>query len=29
MGALQQQPFIGVIKRLGYPNYFMTILGTW
>jgi uncharacterized membrane protein YphA (DoxX/SURF4 family) len=29
MGALQQQPFIGVIKHLGYPEYFMTILGIW
>ena len=29
MGAFQQQPFIGVIKHLGYPGYFMTILGIW
>ena len=27
MGALQLPPFIGVIKHLGYPAYFMTILG--
>jgi uncharacterized membrane protein YphA (DoxX/SURF4 family) len=29
MGALQLQPFIGIIKHLGYPAYFMTILGVW
>jgi uncharacterized membrane protein YphA (DoxX/SURF4 family) len=29
MGALQKQPFIGVMKHLGYPDYFMTILGIW
>jgi uncharacterized membrane protein YphA (DoxX/SURF4 family) len=29
MGALRLQPFIGIIKHLGYPNYFMTILGVW
>ena len=29
MGALQQPPFIGVIRHLGYPDYFMTILGIW
>jgi uncharacterized membrane protein YphA (DoxX/SURF4 family) len=29
MGALRLQPFIGVIERLGYPAYFMTILGIW
>jgi uncharacterized membrane protein YphA (DoxX/SURF4 family) len=27
MGALQLQPFIGIIEHLGYPPYFMTILG--
>jgi uncharacterized membrane protein YphA (DoxX/SURF4 family) len=29
MGALQMEPFIGVIKHLGYPAYCMTILGIW
>jgi uncharacterized membrane protein YphA (DoxX/SURF4 family) len=29
MGALGLQPFIGVIRHLGYPPYFMTILGIW
>jgi uncharacterized membrane protein YphA (DoxX/SURF4 family) len=29
MGALEQPPFIGVIRHLGYPDYFMTILGIW
>ena len=29
MGSLQMEPFIGVIKHLGYPAYFMTILGIW
>ena len=29
MGALQMEPFIGVIKHLGYPAYFMTIIGIW
>jgi uncharacterized membrane protein YphA (DoxX/SURF4 family) len=29
MGAFQIPPFIGVIKHLGYPAYFMTILGVW
>ena len=27
MGALQLQPFKGVVTHLGYPLYFMTILG--
>src|SRR5215472_2668734 len=27
MGALRLQPFIGIIEHLGYPPYFMTILG--
>jgi uncharacterized membrane protein YphA (DoxX/SURF4 family) len=26
---LQLQPFIGIIQHLGYPAYFMTILGIW
>jgi uncharacterized membrane protein YphA (DoxX/SURF4 family) len=29
MGSLQMEPFIGIIKHLGYPAYFMTILGIW
>src|SRR6266700_4184118 len=29
MGAFQLPPFIGVIRHLGYPAYFMTILGVW
>lgn len=29
MGSLQLPPFIGIIRHLGYPPYFMTILGTW
>lgn len=29
MGALRLPPFIGIIKHLGYPSYFMTILGIW
>ena len=29
MGALRMEPFIGVIKHLGYPAYFMTIIGVW
>jgi uncharacterized membrane protein YphA (DoxX/SURF4 family) len=29
MGALRLSPFIGIIGRLGYPAYFMTILGVW
>jgi DoxX-like family len=27
MGALRLQPFKGVVTHLGYPPYFMTILG--
>jgi hypothetical protein len=27
MGALRMQPFKGVVIHLGYPPYFMTILG--
>jgi hypothetical protein len=27
MGALRLQPFKGVVTHLGYPAYFMTILG--
>src|SRR5688500_16761138 len=27
MGALRLEPFLGVIRHLGYPDYFMTILG--
>ena len=29
MGALRLQPFIGIVGHLGYPPYFMTILGIW
>jgi len=29
MGSLRMQPFIGIIGHLGYPAYFMTILGFW
>jgi uncharacterized membrane protein YphA (DoxX/SURF4 family) len=29
MGALRLPPFIGIIGHLGYPAYFMTILGVW
>jgi uncharacterized membrane protein YphA (DoxX/SURF4 family) len=29
MGALRLPPFIGIIQHLGYPPYFMTILGVW
>ena len=29
IGALRLQPFIGIIEHLGYPAYFMTILGIW
>lgn len=29
MGSLQMEPFISIIKHLGYPAYFMTILGIW
>lgn len=28
-GALQLPPFIGIVRHLGYPPYFMTILGVW
>jgi hypothetical protein len=27
MGALRLEPFVRVIRHLGYPDYFMTILG--
>src|ERR671913_11566 len=27
MGALRLEPFLGVIRHLGYPDYFITILG--
>jgi hypothetical protein len=27
MGALRLHPFVGVVTHLGYPLYFMTILG--
>jgi len=27
MGGLRLEPFLGVIRHLGYPDYFMTILG--
>jgi hypothetical protein len=27
MGALRLEPFLGVVRHLGYPDYFMTILG--
>src|SRR2546428_210816 len=29
MGALRLPPFIGIIEHLGYPAYFMTIIGVW
>ncbi|MBV9732003.1 MAG: DoxX family protein, partial [Verrucomicrobia bacterium] len=29
MGALKMEPFIGVATHLGYPAYFMTIIGVW
>ena len=29
MGALRLSPFIEVMRHLGYPAYFMTILGVW
>ena len=29
MGALRLSPFIEIIGHLGYPAYFMTILGVW
>jgi len=28
-GALRLEPFIGIAEHLGYPSYFMTILGIW
>jgi len=29
MGALRLPPFSGTMKHLGYPAYFMTIIGVW
>jgi hypothetical protein len=29
LGGLRMPPFIGIIRHLGYPPYFMTILGIW
>lgn len=29
MGAIRLQPFTGIVRHLGYPAYFMTILGIW
>jgi hypothetical protein len=29
MGALQLPPFSGIMKHLGYPTFFMTIIGVW
>jgi putative NADH-flavin reductase len=29
MGGLRLQPFLGIIGHLGYPPYFMSILGVW
>ena len=29
MGSLRMEPFIGIATHLGYPAYFMTILGVW
>ena len=29
MGALRLPPFLGTAMHLGYPAYFMTILGVW
>ena len=29
MASLRVQPFPGIIRHLGYPPYFMTILGVW
>jgi uncharacterized membrane protein len=29
MGALRLPPFSGIMKHLGYPAYFMTIIGVW
>jgi uncharacterized membrane protein len=29
IGVMRLQPFIGIVLHLGYPAYFMTILGIW
>jgi len=29
MGGLQLPVFVRIMEHLGYPNYFMTIIGTW
>jgi uncharacterized membrane protein YphA (DoxX/SURF4 family) len=29
MGALRLSPFSGIMKHLGYPAYFITIIGVW
>jgi hypothetical protein len=29
MGGLRMQPFLGILRHLGYPPYFMTIIGVW
>jgi DoxX-like family len=29
MGALRLPPFVGIMEHLGYPAYFMTIIGVW
>ncbi|OLD91392.1 MAG: hypothetical protein AUG81_00320 [Verrucomicrobia bacterium 13_1_20CM_4_54_11] len=29
MGGLQLPVFARIMEHLGYPNYFMTIIGTW
>jgi uncharacterized membrane protein YphA (DoxX/SURF4 family) len=29
MGALQLPPFSEIMKHLGYPAFFMTIIGVW
>jgi uncharacterized membrane protein YphA (DoxX/SURF4 family) len=29
MGALRLPPFNGIMEHLGYPAYFMTIIGVW
>lgn len=29
MGAVRLQPFFGIIEHLGYPAYFMTLIGVW
>ena len=29
MGALRLPPFIGIMEHLGYPAYFMIIIGVW